>query len=85
MVLALVAVLVFLPAIYVLSTGPAVWWCNTVDPSLAPTIEMTYQSLNWVVNHVPVIGQLIITYVEWWRPPEPLAPPPVPSPAPAGS
>ena len=67
-VMALVAVLVFLPTIYVLSTGPAIWWCNNVEPSWAPTIETTYQPLNWVVNHVPVIGQVIVSYVEWWRP-----------------
>ena len=80
-VMALVAVLAFLPAIYVLSTGPAIWWCNNIDGSWAPTIETTYRPLNWIVNHVPIIGQLMFSYVKWWVPdygPGPAPDPPQP-------
>jgi len=80
--IALLAGLVFLPMIYVLSTGPAVWWCNNVDPSWAPTIETIYQPLNWFVNHVPGVGQVMLSYVEWWVPG--YGPGPMPDPPQAG-
>lgn len=77
-VMVLVAVSVFLPTIYVLSIGPAVWWSNNVDGSWAPTIETTYQPLNWLVNRVPIIGHLIVSYVTWWVPDYGLVPAPEP-------
>jgi len=95
-VVALVAVLVVLPMLYVLSSGPVCAMVNKgwIDQSWEPVIETAYWPLGWSAEHVPVFGLAVDSYVEWWSspnqavyaaPPTALLPPrTAPTPAPAG-
>ena len=69
-VMALVAVLVVLPILYVLSIGPVVWLAQSgfISPSLGYPLEFVYSPLKWVADNVPIIGPAINGYVELWRP-----------------
>jgi hypothetical protein len=69
-VLVLIAVLIVLPMLYVLSTGPMVWMVHNglISTSLVPILSVIYAPLEWVAHNVPVIGPAIENYVSWWRP-----------------
>lgn len=77
-VLVLVAVLVVLPMLYVLSTGPVVWMAHSgfISESLIPVIGVIYAPLEWVAHNVPVVGPALDQYVEWWQPANSVPTPP---------
>jgi hypothetical protein len=84
----LVAVLVLLPMLYVLSVGPVAWMITggRIDPSWKPAVDVAYTPLEWVAEHVPVVGPAIQGYVELWVPvmqPIYTSPPAATIPAPA--
>ena len=78
MVLVLIAVLIVLPMLYLLSTGPVVWMVHTglISTSLIPILGSIYAPLEWVSQNVPVVGPAIEQYVEWWRPANSVITPP---------
>ncbi|MCI0358688.1 MAG: hypothetical protein L0211_09415 [Planctomycetaceae bacterium] len=79
--IALMAVLVLLPLLYVLSVGPFVWMAGSgwIGQSWMPVAETVYEPLNWAANDVPVIGEAIQSYAKWWEPPMPGVVPPAAS------
>ena len=95
--LAPVVLLVILPMYYVLSVGPVVRMARSgqLSESWRSVLSIAYWPLEWTAENVPVVGPAIISYVEWWAPPQPpvltapspTAPSPTPStaPAPGGS
>ena len=86
-VMALVAVLVLLPMLYVLSIGPVVWLVSNgrIGPSFQSGLEMVYAPLEWTVNEVPLIRGPIVMYAELWRAKNPTTWPDPPQPVPSGS
>ena len=73
-VMALVAVLVLLPLLYVLSVGPVARLADNglIDQKWQTVFGVIYWPLDWTAENVPVVGPAIIGYVEWWQPPQPI-------------
>jgi len=92
----LVTLLVLLPMLYLLSAGPVARMARSgqLDQSWRSVLDIVYWPLEWTAENVPVVGPAIISYVEWWVPPQPPllslpettppAPAPSTTPAPAG-
>lgn len=74
MAMVLVVVLVLLPVLYVLSVGPVARLADNglIDQKWNTVLGTIYWPLDWTANNVPVVGPAIITYVEWWQPPQPI-------------
>jgi hypothetical protein len=68
---ALVAMIVLMPLLYLLSIGPAVWLfkngafsVGTMESIIMPV----YAPLDWVRGHFPLCGAVMDSYVELWVP-----------------
>jgi hypothetical protein len=54
-----------LPVLYVLSTGPVVWYCLSNEyPD--DFIQTFYAPLIWLCEAIPAFGNLVERYVQWW-------------------
>jgi hypothetical protein len=87
-VLVLVLVLLFLPLVYILSVGPAIWLHSSgaIGPTGTEILEAVYFPLEWSSRNVPLVGPLIMRYADLWHRPTaavPLPAPPAAVPAPA--
>jgi len=83
-----VLVLLFLPLLYVLSIGPAVWLHDRgmMSPTVTQCAQTIYSPLEWAAFKSSVTMQIMEGYLNWWRRPQPFAPavplpPPAPTPA----
>src|SRR5262245_24663217 len=78
-----VLILLFLPLLYVLSIGPAVWMHDRgmMSPTVTQCADTIYSPLEWASSKSSVSERIIMGYIEWWRPPQPAVPvaPPAPS------
>ena len=74
-----VLVLLFLPVLYVLSIGPAVFMYDRhmLSPSVASTLETIYSPLEWASNQSKAIEYPLNSYIQLWasRDPSPAPPP----------
>jgi hypothetical protein len=61
----LLFVALLLPVLYVLSTGPVVWYCmrNGYGEHFVDTF---YAPLIWLCEAIPAFGNLVEQYVQWW-------------------
>ena len=66
--IAVVALCLGTPLLYVLSAGPVVYLETSGRPLLDDqAFEVFYYPLVLTEHHVPPFGELMHRYVEWWR------------------
>lgn len=59
-------VLLFLPVLYVLGLGPAIWTSRR-SPAAESDFRILYYPLEAVHNHLGPVGDLLDRYVELWQ------------------
>jgi len=76
-----VLVLLFLPLLYVLSIGPAVWLHDRgmMSPTVTQCAQTIYSPLEWAAFRSSVTMQIMEGYLNWWRRPQTLVAPPAPA------
>jgi hypothetical protein len=63
-----VAVVTLLPALYVLSLGPAVRLFDHNGSPFQPFVAALYSPLEWLANNCKTIGDALSFYVSLWMP-----------------
>ncbi len=64
-IVTIAVVVLLLPALYILSTGPAVWMLKNgiiTDDQL----HTAYAPVAWLAEHVPLFAQVIEAYARLW-------------------